>query len=221
MSALTLATLRGRVRAALMDASSAIWADADLDAAIGEALRLLSAAAPAGYTAVLTLTADGRELSLAALSDLIGVTEVWFPYIAPAAGVGEVFGVCPFRFFWEGETPTLRLEPDGGRMPRSGENLRLFYSGMLKLDGLEGAALTTLPARDEALLALGAAGQAALSRSLDLMETPAQDLYAVTLLAVWGRSRLKEFNAGLEARRAASARRGAGVSLSGGWDVDR
>ncbi len=220
MSGLTLATLRGRVRAALMDASSAIWADSDLEAAIGEALRQLSAASPASYTAALTLTADGVELSLEALSDLIGVSEVWYPYTAAAAGVGEVFGVCPFRFFWEGETPTLRLAPEDGKIPRAGEGLRLFYTGMLKLDGLEGATLTTLPARDEALVALGAAGQAALSRALDLMETPSQDLYAVALLAVWGRSRLKEFNAGLEARRAASARRGAGVSLGRGWEVE-
>lgn len=220
MSALTLATLRGRVRAALMDASSLIWLDADLDTAIGEALRQLSAASPASYTAALTLTADGRELSLEALSDLIGVSEVWYPYTAAAAGVGEVFGICPFRFFWEADTPTLRLEPQDGRIPRAGEGLRLFYTGMLKLDGLDGATQTTLPGRDEALAALGAAGQAALSRALDLMETPSQDLYAVTLLAVWGRSRLKEFNAGLEARRAASARRGAGVSLGGGWAID-
>jgi hypothetical protein len=100
-----------------------LGAEADLDAAIGETLRLLSVVVSAGYTAALTLTADGYELSLAALSDLIGVTEVWFPYVAPAVGVGEVFGVCPFRFFWEGETPTLRLEPEGGRMPRAGESL--------------------------------------------------------------------------------------------------
>ena len=211
MSGLTLAALRGRVRAALMDASSTIWLDADLDAAIGEALRLLSSAAPADYTAALTLTEDGVELSLAALSDLLGMTEVWFPYAAPVAGMGELFGVCPFRFFWDGgppfsaAVPTLRLEPAGGRIPRAGESLRLFYTGVLKVDGLEGAALTTLQARDEALVALGAMGQAALSRALDLMETPSQDLYAVTLLAVWGRTRLKEFNAGLEARRAASA----------------
>ena len=220
MSGLTLATLRERVRAALMDAGSAIWADSDLEAAIGEALRLLSAASPASYTAALTLTADGVELSLEALSDLIGVSEVWYPYTAAAAGVGEVFGVCPFRFFWEGETPTLRLAPEDGKIPRAGEGLRLFYTGMLKLDGLEGATLTTLPARDEALVGMGAAGQAALSRALDLMETPSQDLYAVALLAVWGRTRLKEFNAGLEARRAASARRGAGVSLGRGWEVE-
>ena len=220
MSTLTLATLRGRVRTALMDASSLIWLDADLEAAIGEALRLLSAAAPAGYTAALTLAADGKELSLAALTDLLGVSEVWYPYTAATAGVGEVLAVCPFRFFWDGDTPTLRLEPEDGRIPRAGEGLRLFYTGVLKLDGLEGATLTTLPARDEALVALGAAGQAALSRALDLMETPSQDLYAVTLLAVWGRSRLKEFNAGLEARRAASARRGAGVNAGRGWDVE-
>lgn len=220
MSALTLATLRGRVRGALMDASSATWADSDLDAAIGEALRLLSAVSPANYTAALTLTADGAELSLEALSDLIGVCEVWYPYTPAGAGVGEVFGVCPFRFFWDGETPTLRLEPEDGRAPRAGECLRLFYTGRLKLNGLDGATLTTLPGQDEALVVLGAAGQAALSRALDLMETPSQDLYAVTLLAVWGRTRLKEFNAGLEVRRAASARRGAGVSWGGGWTVD-
>jgi len=65
----------------------------------------------------------------------------------------------------------------------------------------------------------GAAGQAALSRAADLVETTNVDLYQVGLLASWGKLKMREFASALEALRTANARRGA--PWSEGWQLDK
>ena len=53
----------------------------------------------------------------------------------------------------------------------AGEVLQVSYSAIHQVDGLDGAAGTTIPLSDEPILHVGAAGRAAQMRALDRIET--------------------------------------------------
>src|SRR5512138_445954 len=88
-SSATLASLRTRVRAFLMDATKTVWTSDDqidegLRLALEELSRLGARGTIPGNDRIGTVTPalNAREVSLAALSGLLAVLEVWFPYTA-------------------------------------------------------------------------------------------------------------------------------------------
>jgi hypothetical protein len=178
--------MQANVAADLGDAGGDIWSADELARAIRRALRDYSAACPRRQETTLTLQAAGREVDLSGVAGLAGVERVWYPYDDAAPD-------WPARWprfeVWPG--PTLRLLVD--EEPAAGAKLRLFYWTLHALDGLDGATVTSLPAADEDVVALGAAAYAALEKARAAVgavnvagRTPEQ-------WASWGEGRLVEF----------------------------
>jgi hypothetical protein len=81
--------------------------------------------------------------------------------------------------------------------PQSGDVMRVFYTTMQTLNGLDSETTTSYPDDDETLLALGAAGYAATSRAVDLTEQVTLDRLTSQQVRAWGLAKLQEFRAGL------------------------
>ena len=213
-----LAALRDRVEQTLLDTGNAIWATGAIDEALRTALHQYSEHNPQNIETYITLGADGREISLSSLTGLLNVIEVWWPY-DHTEEVWPPNKVKGFRIFWDAGVPMLLLDSVDADQPESGDEVRIFYSAKQEIDDLDSATATTVPAPHETWLVIGAAGHAAMSRALDLMETAGTDMYAIGLMATWGRSKLREFTAFLFSLREKGARRG--PSWGPGWRVDK
>src|SRR5438105_690697 len=80
-SAATLTTLEARVKNLLAaSASATTWATANIDEGIRQALEEYSRARPQTVAGSITPAANTREFSIAALTGLLSVARVWFPY---------------------------------------------------------------------------------------------------------------------------------------------
>jgi hypothetical protein len=76
----TLAEIRDRVEAKLLDETNVIWSTDTIDEAIRSALDEYSLALPATMDEVITLEAAGREIDLSDIAGLLKVTQVRWPY---------------------------------------------------------------------------------------------------------------------------------------------
>jgi hypothetical protein len=143
----TLSDIRTRVRTDLRDTepSAQRWTDTQLDRHIERALHDLDRFVPREATATFATTPGSRDVSLSSVTGLIDIDAVEFP-------VGD-YPPCYAQFSrWE-DTLTLLVD----RIPAGGD-LKLFYTAGHVLDGSG----STVPGHLEELLAIGAAGYAAL-----------------------------------------------------------
>lgn len=218
---ITFTSLRDRVLQMLQDVSNAIYSDALIDESIRQALEQYSNAYPKVVETTITLSADGREISLSTLTDLIEVIDVWYPYSSSP----EVFPpnqVVGWRVYWDSTTPMLYIHTAQTAQPQSGQDVRIWYSAMQTVNGLDAAATTTVREDHEHLLVIGAASKAAMSRAADLVETANIDLYEVNLLGSWSLIKDREFTAELNKLRRMSARFGPQWPVGkGAWNLDK
>ena len=122
-----------------------------LDEALRQALAAYSRTAPRLLSGRLTLAGAGRMQSLAALSGLIEVVEVVFPYDAAAVLYRPY--AQPWQFAWRDAIPTLWL--GGQPVPQAGEVLHVTYTAAHTINGLDEAVETTLPAEHEGSISSG------------------------------------------------------------------
>ncbi len=145
---MTLTQLRAAVRRDLRDEDPAgyRWSDGELDRHIDHALRELSQAIPREAEITLPTTDGSREVDLSSLTDLVMLESVEYP-----------LGQSPpeYRRFevWGGTLALL-----DGDLP-DGSDCGLRYGTLHTLDE-EGS---TVPARFEDLVAVGAEGHALLA----------------------------------------------------------
>ena len=189
-----LATMRANVARDLDDAAGAIWSNDELDRAIGRALSDYSAACPRRADTVIELTQDGREIDVSGVAGMMGIERVWHPYETSEST-------------WPRRWPAFEHHP-GGKLvllaepaPAAGESVRVFYWGAHTLDGLDGASATTLPAADEEIVALGAAGYAALEKARGAVGAINVSGYTPLHWADWAARRLAEFARRLDQAR--------------------
>ena len=83
------------------------------------------------------------------------------------------------------------------RARRSGGAARVFYSALHTIDDLDSASVTSVPPEHDSILVGGAAGQAAMTRALDLAEQVTVDRDAVERLTKWAHMELVTFGAEL------------------------
>lgn len=164
----TIATFRANVRKDLHDedASAYRWADAALDRHIGRAVNEYSLHAPLEQKTTLATVAGSRDLNIGALANPIEVEAVEWP-------VGEF---PPRRVGFSIWQATLTMDVVSG--PSAIENAYVYWTRMHTVDG----AGSTVPPRDEDIVAVGAAGYAALdwtSFATNRINTGGED--------VWGR----------------------------------
>ena len=108
------------------------------------------------------------------------------PELEPGAG-----------FTYQMEDGELQLHFSGRRVPRAGEGLRISYAARYTLEGLDGAAATTLPDRCESALVTGSAGHACLLRATGLIEAYGPRSTDLTRLMEAGRAYLQQFSQAL------------------------
>jgi len=176
--------MRARVRTDLHDEDSANyrWTDAELDRHIQRAVRDFSLAAPLEAKSTLTATPGTRDLSIGALTDLVGIEAVEWP-------VGK-YPAAFVRFsVW---LNTLTLLTDAA--PAAADSVAIYHTKLHTIDGSS----STVPARFEDVIASGAAGYAAVewaSFATNRVNAGGQDVWRDYL--AWGQDRLAEFQRAL------------------------
>ena len=195
----TLATLRDRVEQVLADTGNAIWSTDDIDEGIRQALHEYSKTRSLRAISTVPRSAAGREIDISSLTGLLSVSEIWCDYTSSAPEFPA--NVRAFQH-WRDEQ---KLYVTDDYEPASGDVVRVFYTKLQTLNGLDSATATTVPLEDETLVATGAAGYAATSRAVDLAEQVTLDRLTAQQVRAWGMAKLQEFRSGLKtvARRMA------------------
>jgi hypothetical protein len=176
----TIATIRGRVRQDLHDEDSSAyrWTDAVLDRHITRAVGEYSMHAPLEQKSTLTTTAGSRDVSIASLTNLVGVEAVEWP----------VALFPPSYVAYSRWQTTLTL--DTPNAPSAVENLHVYWTKAHTLD----ATTSTLPVAHEDLVAIGAAAYAALdwtSFATNRINTGGDDVWG--RYKAFGDERLRDF----------------------------
>jgi len=188
----TIATIRARVRQDLHDEDSSNyrWADAVLDRHIAHAVAEYSLHAPLEQKSTLQTAAGSRDLSIAALANLVEVEAVEYP-----AGQYPP-KMAPFARWQSVITMDLQSAPAGV------EDAHVYWTRTHTLD----ATSSTIPAAHEDVIAIGAAGYAALdwtSFATNRVNTGGEDVWG--RYKAFGESRLRDFRR--EMQRMARANR--------------
>ena len=194
---MNLIEMRDRLRKDLHDedATNQRWTDAELDRHIERAVRELSLAVPLEAKDTLSTTAGSRDLSIAALADLVAIEAVEYP-------TGQ-YPPSYVRFsIW---LTTLSLLIDSA--PGAAQDVNLYYTKLHTID----ATSSTVSSRFEGVIATGAAAYAALewaSFATNRVNVGGRDVWREYL--TWGQERLAQFQRALARhgrRNAVRARR--------------
>ena len=216
----TIGQLIIRASAMLMDTGLAIWPALTLGEAFTQALDQYNGVNPLHMETVITLPGDGREIALSGITGLLDVLDVWWPYDSDATSeTWPPNRVRGWRLWWDDAQPLLFLEIEDSSQPQTSEEVRIWYTKRHTIQDLESADMTTLRGDHESLIVLGAAGHAAMSRTVDLVETSGTDLYQVSILGTWGQRKIREFTAALRKLERKHARRGRSWGV--GWALDK
>jgi hypothetical protein len=191
MSSLT--ELRDLVELDLDDSGNAVWSTDDVDRAITRALREYSLVNPERAVGTINLAADGREISLSALTGLTGVVRVWYPYTS-----SDPEDPPQWRR-WELWGSTLYILD--GDEPASGDVVRVYYHKQHTIDGLAGESTTTVPGEDEEVVVVGAGAFGALQKARSAVGTAGVSTETPEQWLRWGLERMTEFNEALGAVR--------------------
>ena len=181
---MNLNDMRARIRKDLRDEDSQNyrWTDSELNRHIDHAVRELSLSCPLEAKATLSTTAESRDLSLSSLSDLVEIEAVEYP-------VGN-YPPSYVRFSVWADTLTLLMDS----LPGDAEDVYVYYGKLHTLD----ADSSTLPAKLEDLVALGAAAHASIewaSFATNRVNLGGAETWRNYL--TWGQDRLAAFMKGL------------------------
>lgn len=190
-SSTTLALLRDRVEAALVDSANAVWATGTIDEAIRLAMHEYNLARPQRAVGTVTLTAASRELALSSLTGLTGVDRVWFPYDSTDPDYPPEFIKWEL---WE-NAGAFTLYLDVVEPPAVDDVARVYYRKIHTLNGLDSGGATTFAVEDESVIEYGAIGFSLLSRAIDLNEDTTQNALAVPNYREQANDYLRRFRA--------------------------
>jgi len=197
----TLTTLTDRVELRLQDSSNLKWSAADIGEAIEQALEQWSRHDPYHTIGTVTFAKTSHEQSLSTLTGLLRVERVWCPY--DSADPDYPPNWVQFAI-WPG--PILFV--DEPTSPTAADVARIWYSKMHTINLLNSATATTIPAEDIGYFINGAAGFAAQMRAVELSETLNADRDVVKRLNDWAEENLRNFRYGMGLRQPATERWG-------------
>jgi hypothetical protein len=220
----TLAEINARVLAFLFDDAGVVWTAASgvVTECIRLALHEYTNAAPLGMETVLTTPDAGREIALDGLDGLVGVHDVWWPYSTTASEEWPPNRVEGWRLFWDDARPVLVLSEGEGDQPAKSDGVRIWYTKMHTVSGLDSAAVTSVPDAHASILVMGAAGFACFARAQELAETATQASVATPNYAAMASRYLKQFRVLLNGLRIGGAAGSAGGEPWGaGWALDK
>jgi hypothetical protein len=177
--------IRARVRKDLHDEDSGNyrWTDSVLDRHIDRTVYDFSLEIPREQKTTLTTTSGSRDISISSLTNLIAIERVEWPTLEfPPHYVGFTT--------WQ---TTLTLDSVGA--PSSVQNVFVYWLTVHTLDG----STSTIPVKYDELIAMGAAGYAALDReafAIDRINTGGEDVWG--RYSAFGERRLADFRAELK-----------------------
>ncbi len=190
-----LESFKTRLLTALGDPGGARYSAAQMEEAVRQALEEYSRAAPQILETTLTVASAGCNQPVGDAQRMQCVLEVVYPYDENAADPAPY---DPWYVYIKNGARWLLL--GGGAAPQAGERILLRYAAAHTLAGLDGAQATSLPEVDEGLLALGAAGQAAVIRAASMVQAYGKRNPQDESLQL-GKLRLEAFRKQLEARQ--------------------
>lgn len=169
----TLTDLRADVDALLANGvDPATWSTALKDGGMRQALLVYSLQGPA-YEADVIVTTAGHEQDLSALTGLLVIETIAWPW-----NDGLLLEDSAVRWRQAGAT-TVRLDRAA---PQAGDVMRVRYRRLHTIQGLDGAAQTTVPDVHRGAVAVGAAAGALGLRLRQISENPALPREAAPLL---------------------------------------
>lgn len=177
---MNLSDMRARVRKDLHDENAATqrWTDGELDRHIQLAVRDFSLSVPLEAKTTLATTIGSRDVSIAGLTDLVGIEAVEYP-------TGDYPpSYVPYSVWLS----TLTLLVDTA--PAAVDNVNVYHTKLHTLD----ATSSTLPSSFEDVVATGAGAYAALewsSFATNRVNVGGQDVWRDYL--TWGQDRLADF----------------------------
>jgi hypothetical protein len=185
--------LRDRVESLLQDSGNTRWSTDDTDEAIRRALEVYSQHSPYHTIGTIALSAAGREIDLSSLTGLMRVEKVWWDYDSSSPGYPP-----NWRQFevWPGSL----LYIDDRSEPANGDTVRVWYTKMHTIKGLDSATSTTVPQEDIPHLVAGAAQFAAEARAVELSESLNADRDVVKRLMDWAEEQGKAFRYGIRVK---------------------
>ena len=188
----TLAQLEARVSARLIDATNVTFTIATIDEALRTALAYYSDAYPLTRDSTITVTTAGREQDLSALTGLISVLDVWWPYQA-SPEVWPPNQVPGFHLWWNNAVPKLLISAQSGAQPQTNDVIRVWFTQQHTINGLDGAGATSCLPIHETGIVDGASAYAVISEMRHQIGSIHVDPQQVASLNQWSTERLNEF----------------------------
>lgn len=142
---------------------AATWTQAMKDEATRQALRIYNLHGPA-YEVDYAAAVSGHEQDLSGIPELLGIEAIAWPWVD-----GLLMEDQAVRWRKVGPT-TVRLD---GAAPAAGDTLRVRYRRAHTVNGLDGAAATTVVDAHRPVLATGAAAALVRLRCRQIGENPA------------------------------------------------
>ncbi len=175
--------LRVRVQLLLQD-TNVRWSSDDVDEAIRLALEEYSDKQPYHAIATVTVTSASREVDISGIPGVLRVEKVWWDYDSGSPGYPP-----NWRQFevWPGGI----LYIDDDDTPEPNDVMRIWYTSMHTVNGLDGATSTTVPVDDVPAIIHLAAAFAAQARAVELAETLTVDDDVVSRLTAWAEDQRK------------------------------
>jgi hypothetical protein len=195
---------RTRLQSALQDATEERWAAEDLDEAIRKAIEEYSLVDPLETITSLTLTAAGREVDISDLPDRIRVTRAWWPYTSTDPEYPPQW--CTFEAWGD------ILFLDTGSEPAIDDVVRVWYTAIHTLQGLEDGDTTSLPPDAETIVLTGAAAFAVSARAAALPEALNVDADVVKRLQAYAGRKLADFERMLGRKARQIAAKSSGIA---------
>lgn len=178
----------------------------DIDEAIRWALHRYSEIKPDRAITTLTLSATGREIDISSITDDITIERVWWDYDSSAPE-----NPPRWRNFelWPDDILYIKDPAE----PQSADVVRLWYTRLQTINGLDGASTTTLDLDAETLIVTGATGYVAQER---VQEDPARSI--PRKLREWASARIREFERALKLLARREAARHSGIATTPALD---
>ena len=180
---MNLVEMRARVREDLQDTDSQNyrWTDDEVDGAIERVVIEYSLRAPIEQQDDIATTAGDTELDISSLSGLLEIVSVEFP-------IGQSPKYLQRTEYWGGR---LYVEDKG-----NGEDARVRWLKRHTLD----AGSTTVPAKHDEIIVLGATGYLAMSASAYTVDRASiAGRHATINFKAWGKDRLDRYDRKLRA----------------------
>lgn len=206
----TLTDLQTKVLMLLGDPSGARYTTAQIIDALRLALADYSRHASQFFKYTFTLAVDGRDQFLPTSgSNIDRIIQAWYPYTP-----GDDNPPVLENFYSTSGSAPLHI--GSSRFPVAGDSILLFCSKPHTIQGLDAAAITTVPFANHIILIVGAAAYASVMRS----GTMAEAYTAKQNLIAFSNQMMNLFSFYLSSLRAESARTDA-IFQSSSWKLDQ